>query len=264
MKNHQITEPATAVFLHIPKTAGLTLYGIIDDNYDPASIFTVSGAPPLTVENFKALTTSERGRLEMLRGHFEYGIHQFLPRRAVYFAMLREPVERVLSLYYYALLRPDHRLHQQLHDGSIGIQEIVATDIEMDNCQVRQLCGWGLGVPQGSCTREMLDVAKRNLDSFAAVGISERFDESLLLIQRALGWKTPCYTKRNVTTDRPARAEISPEDMQAIVGANLLDIELYEYSRSLFEKALAAQPGGFPEEVEEFRRMNTRRMTIPD
>ena len=52
----------------------------------------------------------------------------------------------------------------------------------------------------GTCDERTLDQAKRNLaDSFSAVGICERFEESLVLFAEIFGWQVPFYENRKVS-----------------------------------------------------------------
>jgi hypothetical protein len=60
----------------------------------------------------------------------------------------------------------------------------------------------------------------------------------------------------NVTTKRPKKDEVSPATLNALVQANLLDIELYQYATTLFEEQLRQQGPLFPVKVKAFQSMN--------
>ncbi len=91
---------AALIFLHIPKTAGTTLNRIIDWQYDPRVIFTVDPhrIRP-TINHFYALPEERRRRLQVVRGHPPYGVHELLPQGAIYTTSLRDPVARLVSSY---------------------------------------------------------------------------------------------------------------------------------------------------------------------
>jgi len=96
--------------------------------------------------------------------------------------MLRYPVDRVISLYHHAMRREKIPARLSLDElvSKIGYHQA-------DNGQVRLLSGQE---PEfGSCTRDMLYVARRNLRNyFSAVGLLERFDDSLRLFVHTLAW----------------------------------------------------------------------------
>ena len=59
--------------------------------------------------------------------------------------------------------------------------------------------------PFGELPQEALDLAVDRLGEFSVVGLTERFDESAVLLTRALGWRRMVYTRENVTPNRKPR-----------------------------------------------------------
>ncbi|MEO5579030.1 MAG: hypothetical protein ABIR58_00110 [Gemmatimonadaceae bacterium] len=58
---------------------------------------------------------------------------------------------------------------------------------EVDNDQTRRIAGEE--PPLGRCTSAMFELAKQNLRRhFRVVGVTDRFDETLLLMKQAFGW----------------------------------------------------------------------------
>ncbi len=84
--------------------------------------------------------------------------------------------------------------------------------------------------------------AKSNLDRyFSVVGLVERFDETLILLQKAFSWQPPLYIKQNVTSEAEKKhAEISKATVEKIKQYNAMDVELYDYAVQRFEEQLAA------------------------
>lgn len=233
----------TVIFLHITKTAGTTLAHVAQQQY-PAPGFLRSDYDFDAFEaRLASMPDTEKRVIDCLFGHMAFGLHRWLPRPAVYVTMLREPVDRVISHYYYALHATDHPLHRRVVDERMTLEDYLVSGIldELNDGQVRRLSGARAeAIPYGSVPRELLDVAKRNLrEHFAAVGLTERFDESLLLFSRALGWRNVHYVTRNVTPNRPTRSGISPGLRQLIERYNALDAELYAYARGLFHDQLS-------------------------
>jgi hypothetical protein len=87
-----------------------------------------------------------------------------------------------------------------------------------------------------TCDQRLLDIAKENIaKSFSVVGLCERFEESLILIAEAFGWKIPYYENRKVSKVRPT---LEPGVVDMIQEHNRLDMELYEFARKRFEETL--------------------------
>ena len=233
----------TVIFLHITKTAGTTLARVAQQQY-PSPTFLRSDHDFDAFEaRLASMADAEKRTIDCLFGHMAFGLHRWLPRPAVYVTMLREPIDRVISHYYYALHASDHPLHQRVVDERMTLQEYVESGIldELNDGQVRRLSGArDATIPYGAVPRELLDVAKCNLrEHFTAVGLTESFDASLLLFSRALGWTDVHYVTLNVTPHRPSRSRLPGQIRQLIERYNALDTELYEYARGMFREQLA-------------------------
>ncbi len=222
------------IFLHIPKTAGTTLNRIIEWQYNPLAIFTMDPYRiRATPERLQKLSERRRRSLRMVRGHLYYGIHEFLPQGATYFTMLREPVARFFSSYYFIQRRPLHPMHRKVTTERIGVEDFIRLTPRRQNLQCSLIAGIG---NDGTCDDRILDKAKENLaKSFSVVGISERFEESLMLMAKTFDWEIPFYENRKVSKTRP---QIDPGAVEMIRDHNRLDLELYEFGKGLFEESL--------------------------
>lgn len=229
------------IFLHIPKAAGSTLHPVLERHTPGRARYTIT--VPEQLEAFKRLPESERRRIRLLKGHMPFGMHRYLAGRSRYVTLLRHPAERIVSHYYYVKRRPGHYLHRQVA-GGMGLAEFASAGLsgEIDNGQVRLLSGHDQDIPCGHCTRDLLDAARRNVEAhFAVAGLTERFDESLVLMAIELDWNwTPYYHSRNVTQGKLGARQIDPVALGAIQAANALDFELYDWVKRRFEARLAA------------------------
>jgi hypothetical protein len=262
------------IFLHIPKTAGTTLNSIIHRQYAPEVIYNVSG-PDLakSIQKFKTLDESEKRRIRLVRGHMPFGLHRYLDMPATYITMLRDPIDRVISDFYYVFEAPSHPLYQELMSKRVDLADFIRSRVPKGatNGQTRLISGveklnaiilndadkYNLDLTQEPATTDTLEIAKRNLDEhFVVVGLSERFDESLLLLRKALGWRNIYYVKRNVTKNRPSKQQLPRETIRLIEKHYDLDIQLYEHARQRFEETIREQGAVFESELRSFRRNN--------
>src|SRR5438093_1903064 len=150
------------IFLHIPKTAGTTLNRIIEWQYSPFEIFTMDPYRiRATPERLKTLPEGRRRRLRVVRGHMFYGLHQCLPQGATYMTMLRDPVARVMSAYYFILRRPLNPLHRKVKKERLSIEDCIRLFPQRHNLQCRLIAG----VKDASSTGDgrLLDMAKEHL-----------------------------------------------------------------------------------------------------
>jgi len=193
-----------------------------------------------------------------------FGLHELLTRRATYITLLRNPIERVISDYYFILSHPVHSLHETLHSESISLVEFASMGRfpGVENLQTRLLSG--RGVSPKACTTDMFDEARRNLrEHFSVVGLTERFDETLILLKRLFQWRFMLYTRRNVGRNRPDTRSVDEHTLRVIESSNQLDIRLYDYARAMFEEQISRQGLDFDIELEALRRVNRQYVERP-
>jgi hypothetical protein len=198
-----------------------------------------------TVEALETASQERKAGLRLLRGHVPFGaFDEHMQGRLPYFTILRDPIERAISLYYFIRRTDIHPLYDLLRSGEVGLQDFIESkaDEMIDNGQTRMVSGVWRGPPFGELTEETLDIAKRNLrERFLVVGLTERFDETLILTKRALGWGSVVYKPQNVSPERPSAGALTGSTVEAIAAANQLDIELYEYAVTLFKEQMRRQ-----------------------
>jgi hypothetical protein len=246
------------IFLHLPKTAGSTLTTVLRWQYRrlrPEQImrFDTQGRG---FDDIGLLPIDHRAQLKVLMGHFPYGVHDHLPNACRYVTIVREPVQRVVSTYRYVLSAPSHPLHETLASSAMSLDEYVSSGIhrfQAENALTRQLAGRD---EEGDLTVHDLEVAERNLRSFLVVGLTEAFDESLILFKRILGWGMPFYFSRNVSGKGPRPERGSDTALDLIRERNGLDLEIYRLAGSLFESLVHQHGRRFDSEVKLFKLLN--------
>jgi hypothetical protein len=225
---------APICFVHIPKTAGGTLRKIL------ARAF-----PEKRVANTGNIGSGEeRTRMKVARlhrmtgvaaGHTPYALlRAHLPRETIYITMMRQPVDRVISHYYQHLhgnpTRDGVKLESLAHALELSLPLIC-------NFATRLLCSH----KRTTLSRGDLEDAKQNIRGFAMVGLQERFDESVVLLRRALGIEelVPLDERIHVGDGgRPKASAIAGDLLSSIMERNALDAELYAYAANLFEEAV--------------------------
>jgi hypothetical protein len=235
--------PRPLIFLHLPKSGGSTLQEIIVRQYMCGFGFRITGDRN-QLRAFRSLPEETRAKFDLVHGHVHFGIHQWLPDPATYITMLRDPVDRVISHYYFVLNHPTHYIYKVIKERNLSLKDYGTSKPthEIDNDMVRWLTAKEHNeVKLGKVSRAMVEEAKWNLaNAISCFGLVDRFDESLACFQRTFGWKDVGYRERvNANPDRPPKAEIPQDTIDAIAEANRYDVELYEHAKVLFGEQLA-------------------------
>lgn len=246
--------PDLLLFLHIPKAGGSTLHAILDREYGRGPTVWTTDWPD--EEEIGRLPLEERAAIDLIKGHFHFGLHRLFPQQAAYVTLVRDPVARVISHYHYVRHKPEHPLHRRVVDGGLSLREYVTAGLsdELENGQTRLLSTRAR--ESGTCDRACLEEAKHNLvEHFPVVGVTERFDESILLFRQTFGWRLPLYAPINVARQRD-RTPVDAETRQSIRERNGLDEELYAFVVGRLEDAIASAGNEFQRALHRFRRIN--------
>jgi hypothetical protein len=229
------TEEAV-IFLHLPKTAGTTVNRLIEWEYPLKEMYSVD---PVLYEwsaaHLRKLSPDRLRKIRMFKGHMIFGLHEVLPQPATYITVLRDPVDRYISAFYFMRNYKLHPLYWKLRREKWTLEDFVRRSPRTD-VQCKIVAGAEYRKP---CTAEICETAKENLlRYFSVVGLSERFEESLALMKLRFGWKLQRYSSFNVTRTRPRKADVPRATLDLIAEKNSFDISLYECAEKLFESAI--------------------------
>ena len=250
----------TVIFLHIGKTAGTTLRKILQRQFRSSEVMLVRARMrprEETLADFARLPESQRSRPRLILGHTVFGLHEYVPRPCTYVTVLRNPMSLVLSQYHFVLRTTDHRHHQVVTANNMSLEDYIQSGVslEMNNSQTRAISG-DLNTPFGQCGPEMLERAKENLeDQFSVAGLTERFDETLIMFMKAFDWSRLYYVPTNVSPDKGRREPPSEGTLELIRELNQFDFELYRYVGDRFEETIRRHPT-FQQDLARFRKVN--------
>ena len=272
---HRLAADEILIFLHLPKTAGSTMRRVVMKQFDPSRVVelrqghdsemrrligeivhaaneNIPFQVPTLPDPNRTFLEQHKNRLtedpRLLVGHFYYGLHRGVAAPCRYLTYLRNPVERVASLYH-------HRVRNHGLRTDLAAYMKRGIDPQVINEQTRRLAGVSVGTEiPFDCDGRHLEEAKSNLRE-SIFGLTEHFDQSLLLIRRALGWTNVLYTPTNV---RPSaqNTHLDTAARAAIEERNELDIELYRFASALMAERVA-EAGISERDVRVFERKNS-------
>jgi hypothetical protein len=159
------------------------------------------------------------------------------------FALLRHPVERAVSLFYYlqhASWEPTYAPELK----NMTIEEYYQTGHVERNWMTRFL----IGKERDELTRKDMEYAKRLLVQKMLVGLTDHMGESLRRVGLYFGWEHDrsewygCvgkFTKKGSNSYKHPKVKPGSSAWDAIAEINAYDMELYEYAVEVYENQAA-------------------------
>lgn len=231
------------VLQHIPRCAGQSLAKAFDKSGFP-NIKCKTHLGALDLGNY---SPTEKPNVSVYGGHFWLGGYprNLVPGQVQYLTILRHPVDRIISWFYFLKKSPDHKNNR--HVQGLGFEEWVRSDlsIAMDNLQLRSLCfdlcpfksysmDW-LGTPRiknrVGPTSEHFEFALAALRSCFWFGVLEEIDTSLPLLSKKLGKEIVLPVVNAV--EHPKQEDLSKELLEYLLRREHYDVLLWQRAKEM-------------------------------
>ena len=236
-----------ALFLHIQKTAGSGIIETLRAAYGNQNVIShgdyLAGVSHFPFNfNFKIShqILEDFHDIHAITGHFGFAFAERYMQNRYTFTFLRNPIERILSFYYFCRSRnPDefniYRLCQEF--SLIQFLSLASSDLSVRmfiwNNQAWQLfCGFGNlqnVLVSDFSEKDVLSGALKNLKRLSRVGFVETFQFDRKRILEDLGIEAgDCETLVNKSPSRPSFSDLDRSTQKALLSLTELDRELYD------------------------------------
>lgn len=151
------------------------------------------------------------------------------------FMMLRNPVDRIISEYYF--IKDRQEFMSLLKTKPKNLEDYIKNR-QTQNYMVGFLLGKRM-YDTDFVTKEDLSLVKNTINNLNIhIGIFENYGESLNYFSKTTGIKIPKKVEiKRMTLNRPKITEVSDSIKKLATEHNKLDFELYEYGLKLFAEA---------------------------
>lgn len=231
--------PCRVIFLHIAKTAGTSIVEFFRRRLPGDAL--CSHGDFLDFASPGAGTSLADYRF--VSGHFGYcDVAELLPG-AYSFTFLRDPVDRVLSLYKFCLHADMQRRFAVARAArDLGLEGFIHSTLPevcemLDNQQTWQLARGYWREDRRALAHmrdeELLAIAREHLDEFSRVGLTETFDADFATILADLGIDATVPEKRQLQTPDPLTREVlDPHTLDLLLERVALDYRLLDRVRT--------------------------------
>ncbi len=228
--------------LHLPKTGGMALQAFLTEQLGKERV-----SPPLGgIRLADALL--QWHDTQVISGHFAARQGDILPRDRLCMTVLRDPLERFVSEFSYNKHDVDSYLldaKRFTHDLDEYCEALAFVPAEASSVQLGMLYPLGTDAQTRLTTDEKLLAARRALDQFELVGVTEELDDFTAMLSAVMGWPPQPLGQVNVTSKRVAVENLSKIQRAAIRRLIEPEVELYQHALSRFRRDRRQCIGGW-------------------
>jgi hypothetical protein len=232
------------LFLHIPKTAGTSFLVMLQNLFADRQVLRLAMEDTHLAERLNGLSAGARDQFACINGHlpahiFAAELDQYEP-----FTLLRNPVQRVLSLYRFLRRHPAETLAAQGLRPDFSFDDFIDARHpqlfeQVHNGMTRMLSGLQAASDPQAALFWTLDEQPAVLDGALATlgridfGLVEQFAATHALLRER--WGIPfALAPMRLNTTATGEAEADVGRIRRIVERNQLDIALYEAASAIF------------------------------
>gem|GEM_PF-1909254 len=245
------------LFLHIPKTAGSSFRDLLRRRFLPESVLSLDEERIKSIDEVLPILN----RYRLVQGHLPYESVNHFAKRPFVFTILRDPIDRAISTFYFmkrrvSLLKTPgnddrfkiKRIKELKSVESMTLLEFIRREPQaaarrLGNLQVEFLtipCHQYKRALEPSISERELALAKERLSNCDAFGLVERLPEtSEYLAYKLQARPFDKMAWLNQTRSRPRLDQIDPEVKAELEELTRYDRQLYAFAAELFEQRRA-------------------------
>jgi len=231
------------VFIHIPKTGGVSVRNLLTTVFPEKDIHPVPIGPhmnkrafpyPATTEHLHESTRMFRGsEKKLIMGHYDMRIVQHLKNPFI-FAMVRHPVNRVVSYYrFFSKPRQHLKFTQELAKMSFDdfLNDRTIQENQVQNAMSRFIDGvyWNENPTNPDPHRLLMKAQRINV-----LGLTERFGETIHLLESKANLHFRVQLP-HINQSPTAPINLTESQTNRIIEMNAIDMQLYKMAKERFE-----------------------------
>lgn len=230
--NFLILKPKSILYDHLPKCAGTTVSNYLTSAFPSRYVFALSGVnPEESVEEFKNLPQRKRDKIKLVSGHLAHKLLEYVHEDTIPIVVFRDPIERIISHYYYVKRTKIHYLHEKLEKENIQLKDYCSSNLssELQNYYVTHFTGLSISDVENNPKKAVELAFNIIISKYHLIGFQDSIPAFLKeLAQLANLNKTYKNKVLNKTNDRIKLEELQQSVIDNLSQENYLDIELYK------------------------------------
>lgn len=224
-------KPRRVLFDHLPKCAGTTITQFLMTHYPNRYIFdTNRSANVESVKYFKGLPENTRFRYRLISGHLSHQLMDYVHPDTIASTVFREPIDRIISHYYYVKRTKQHYLHDWVMRDQVELRDYCYSPptIELRNWYTTHYSGLEVEEAERLGPEAVQHAFSIIKEKYRLVGFQDDLPSFMNRLTDMVCLSKPFKNiKRNKTKGRSGVEELSDVTREYIGNINFLDVQLY-------------------------------------
>ena len=241
--NSFIYHPTPVLFDHIPKCAGNAVINNLLRFYHEHETYNFDGVHfRESVKAFLNLPKEEQSKYNLIYGHSANLLIDAVKADTKILTILRDPIDRVISHYYYIKTYKGHFLHDTLINDHITLEDYCAINLSNDLQNEYVVHFSGLSVDEVRVNpKRALELAEKNiLSKYDLIGFQSNLKDFFLSFSKMMNLPSQKISDKpvNKTSKRQKVSELNEETLSGIKKFNQLDIQFYDRMQSFMKQGV--------------------------
>jgi hypothetical protein len=223
--------PRRVLFDHLPKCAGTTINEYLLSHYPRRLVFRTNGRHPMeSVIKFQSLPKNSRYGFHLIIGHLTNRLLDYIHPDIITLTVFREPIDRIISHYFFVRRDQNHYLHDQVSRMNIKLEDYASSGLR------NELCNWytcyfsGFSIEEAEMKpgESVNRAAQHIFNNYSIIG----FQHDLPRVIEKLKSEANLYNFfqnpiSNKTNGRITIEEVPDKTRKTIAEVNFLDVSLH-------------------------------------
>lgn len=223
-------QPLPILFDHLPKCAGTTIIQYLLTQYPRRVSYVTDGRKPSeSAKKFKSFSAKSRHGYHLVVGHCTHQLLDYVHPDSIKLTIFRDPVERIISHYFFVRENKRHYLHQKIIKSNLSLEDYATSELscELRNFYVSHFSDLLVSQINQNPQQSIERAVKVVLERYDVIGFQDDLTSTMNKLQNLAHLSEPFADRIFNKTQKKAVEKISASTKKAIAQANSLDVELY-------------------------------------